>query len=108
MHDQPISRSSSVSAIPTSTGTPPADKHLQLDQSEDGRWRERIDAEIDLSIMMGRLAAQYEDDFRSLLALYALTTSVRIADLSGLLGLHPKNFAATVGNRVRDDLERLV
>lgn len=84
-----------------------ADEHLKLGEIKDNDWRDLIDNEIDLSIMMGKLADQYRDDYRALLALYALTTSVRIADLSGLLRLHPKNFAATIGNKVRDDIAAL-
>jgi hypothetical protein len=87
-----------------------ADEHLPLagQNGHHAEWSRVIDDEIDLALKMEMLAQRYQDDLRRLLALYALTTSVYAKDVAPVAGLHPKNFAATVGNDVRRDLREVL
>jgi DNA-directed RNA polymerase specialized sigma24 family protein len=83
-----------------------AEEHLLTDQGlgvEQGivEWTRRVDEQIDLARFMNLMANRYAQDTRKLLALYALTTSVQAKDIASVMGLHPKNYAAAVGNAVK-------
>ncbi|MBZ0285227.1 MAG: hypothetical protein K8L97_31120 [Anaerolineae bacterium] len=85
-----------------------ADEYLPLaarSEHDPFRW---LDEAIDLEQLMGQLAQQYAHEPRKLFALYALTTSTSVKAIAPIVGLHEKNFAATVGNTVKADLQTLL
>lgn len=80
-----------------------ADEHLQIGipVNRSLEWMQVVDEEIDIARFMHLMATHYAHDTRKLLALYALTTSVRTKDVASILGIHEKNYATAVGNRVK-------
>ena len=87
-----------------------AEEYLLTDnEARQGReaneWVQRVDEEVDLARFMAIMANRYAQDTRKLLALYALTTTVQIKDVAPVLGIHPKNYAGTVGNEVRQEAQ---
>jgi DNA-directed RNA polymerase specialized sigma24 family protein len=79
-------------------------EYLPLGTSD---WTAQVDEALDFAQFVRTMAQQYADDRRKLLALYALTTSVNTADVAQLVGLDPKNFSATIGNKVKEDMRTL-
>jgi hypothetical protein len=71
-------------------------------------WATRVDEQIDFEILMRTLAERYEDDHLKLLALYALTTSVKMKDVAAVAGVDKKRFAAVAGNEVKKDIRQLL
>ncbi|MEO8612322.1 MAG: hypothetical protein ABI690_30785 [Chloroflexota bacterium] len=71
-------------------------------------WATRVDERIDFELVMRALAQRYEHDYMKLLALYALTTSVKMKDVAAIAGIDKKRFAGVVGNAVKDDIRTLL
>lgn len=71
-------------------------------------WATRADQRMDFVILMNTLAQRYLDDPLKLLALYTLTTSVKLKDVVPMTGIHSKRFAKVVGNAVRADIQELL
>lgn len=71
-------------------------------------WATRVDERIDFELLMQTLAARYEHDYLKLLALYALTTSVKMKDVARMAGIDKKRFAGVVGNAVKEDIHALL
>lgn len=68
-------------------------------------WTQAVDEQLDIARFMGLMAAYYANDTRKLLALYALTTSVQVRHVAAIMGIHEKNYAAAVGNGVRQTVQ---
>jgi DNA-directed RNA polymerase specialized sigma24 family protein len=81
---------------------------LAGDRAGQGReavgWEQQVDEQVDLARFMSIIANRYAQDTQKLLALYALTTSVQTKDVAPVIGLHPKNYAAAVGNQVKQEV----
>jgi hypothetical protein len=71
-------------------------------------WATRVDERIDFELLIRTLAKRYEQDYLKLLALYALTTSVKMKDVATLAGIDKKRFANVAGNNVKDDIRALL
>jgi hypothetical protein len=71
-------------------------------------WATRVDERIDFELLMRTLAERYEHDYLKLLALYSLTTSVKMRDVATLVGIDKKRFAGVVSNAVKDDIRALL
>lgn len=84
-----------------------ADEHLQIGipVNRPLEWTQTVDEQIDIARFMNLMATHYAYDTRKLLALYALTTSVRTKDVASILGIHEKNYATSIGNRVKQAVQ---
>jgi hypothetical protein len=71
-------------------------------------WATRVDQRIDFAILMTTLANRYADEPLKLLALYALTTSVKMKDVASVAGIDKKRFTQVAGNAVKADLWALL
>jgi hypothetical protein len=84
-----------------------ADEYLHLGmhlQNGHDTWRRNIEEAFDMTRFLGMIAQSYVNDPRKLLALYALTTSVKQKDVAPVMGLHAKNYAA-IGNEVKREVQ---
>ena len=59
---------------------------------------------MDLARFMALMAKRYAQDSHKLLALYALTTSVQVKHVASVVGVHEKNYAAALGNPVKQEV----
>jgi hypothetical protein len=86
-----------------------ADEYLALglpayQPERQAAWAQTVDEVHDLQQFMTIMAARYIDDFDKLLTLYALTTTVKIQDVTPLLSVKTNNFAQQYGNAVREEM----
>jgi len=84
-----------------------ADEHLQIGipLNRPLEWTQAVDERLDIARFMNLMATYYAHDTRKLLALYALTTAVRTKDVASVIGIHEKNYAVAIGNRVKQEVQ---
>lgn len=70
-------------------------------------WVTRVDQRIDFTLLMNALAQQYDGDPLKLLALYSLTTSVKMKDVLPIAKVH-KNQLIEARNEVKNDMRALL
>jgi DNA-directed RNA polymerase specialized sigma24 family protein len=83
-----------------------ADEQLMLGIERQTPWTQAVDERLDVAWFMSLAAVKYADEPRKLLSLYALTTQAQAKDVAPVIGLHPKNYAASVGNQVKGEVQR--
>lgn len=67
----------------------------------------RIDEQIDFALLMNTLAQRYDGDPLKLYALYSLTTSVKMKDVTSVAGVN-KNGMIEARNTVKEDIRELL
>lgn len=80
---------------------------LENDRTERfAAWATATDYRIDIERIMTRLALKYQNMPRFLFALYAVTTSVTIADAASMLGMERDHFGETCVAPIREEVMR--
>lgn len=71
-------------------------------------WTQEVDETIDLNLFANAMLDHFADEPRKLVALQAVTGAISAKQAAHQLGLHEKNFAATIGNQVRQEVQALL
>lgn len=90
-----------------------ADEYLRLGLLTDkrpthARWTAEVDESLDVRRFLKAMRQHYADNPRKLVALQAVTGAISAKEAARQLGMHEKNFAAGIGNRVRREVQALL
>ena len=90
-----------------------ADEYLELGRLSGNMptradWTIEADETIDVDLFINTMIQHYADDPKKLVALQAVTGAISSQEAARKLGLHKKNFAASIGNPVRQEVQALL
>jgi hypothetical protein len=90
-----------------------ADEYLRIGLLSNGqpthaRWTTEVDETLDVNGFLHAMHQRYADDPRKQVALQAVTGAISSKEAAQQLGMHPKNFAAGIGNQVRQEVQALL
>lgn len=71
-------------------------------------WTQQVDETIDVNLFASAMTAHFAADPRKLVALQAITGAISAQQAAHQLGMHEKNFAAAIGNQVRQEAQALL
>jgi DNA-directed RNA polymerase specialized sigma24 family protein len=71
-------------------------------------WTTIADENIDVNRFLSAMNQRYAHDPRKQIALQAVTGAISAKEAAQQLGMHEKNFAASIGNQVRQEVQALL
>ena len=71
-------------------------------------WATEVDETLDIHRFLDTIFQRYRDDPKKQIALQAVTGVISSQEAAQQLGMNPKNFAAGIGNKVRQEVQVLL
>jgi hypothetical protein len=78
------------------------------ERSTHAPWTTEVDETIDVNRFVNAMMQHYADNPRKLVALHAITGAISSKAAARQLGVNEKNFAASIGNQVRCEVQALL
>ena len=90
-----------------------ADEYLRIgllsdNQPSHAQWTTEIDETLDVQCFVDAMMRHYANNPRKQVALQALIGTISTKEAAQQLGIHEKNFAASIGNSVRQEVQALL
>ena len=79
--------------------------HLSATTSTHAAWAAEVDESIDVDAFIHAMTQRYADDPRKQVALQAVIGAIPAKEAARRLGVNEKNYAAAIGNQVRQDVQ---